>query len=323
MAADNRPFRTGLWLFFVLVSLLFHSRLAAAQDLSAQLGVRLEELSTGRVQDIGGKPIAARRFLPKLYAALAGRVAWSRQENVLALAAAVARTWEDGLAASDFHAEFVKAEAAKPTSGIERDILLSDALARLLYQLYFGKVDPNGIDRNWNFTKPILDIDPARAIAEALSSGDAAWLIEPTRLKHPLYIELKALLQQYTNFDVTGGWGTIPSGPALKPGQSDPRISALRTRLPRTGEYEATAAGGDLFDERLVSRPENVSDASWHRAGWCVGTRESCVTQCPSSRTRRTDQGQSGARPLAASITWARHGGRERRRAIPPPVSRW
>lgn len=249
--AKHRAFRLG-WCAIVLVYALL-SPLTARADQSSELAERLGQFSTGKVQDIGGKAIAARGFLPKLYAALGGQLAWTRQDNVVALAEAVARSWEDGLIASDFHADFVKAEAASPTSGVDRDLVLSDALVRLLYQLYFGKVDPNGIDPNWNFTKPVLESDPAKDIAAALSVGGVAGLIERTRLKHPLYIELKALIQQYTNFDVAGGWGLVPTGPALKPGQSDPRIGMLRKRLATTGEYEGAVTAGDVFDAQLVA----------------------------------------------------------------------
>lgn len=251
MSASRCGFRLGFLLMLIACSLLSQG-LAVADDSPSQLSTRLEQLAAGKVQGTGGEPVAASRFLPKLYTALGGQLGWTRKENVAALAEAVTRSWEDGLVAKDFHAEFVKAEAAAPTSGIDRDIVLSDALVRLLYQLYFGKVDPNGIDPNWNFTKPVLQEDPAKAIADALLSGDVAGLIERARLKHPLYIELKALLQQYTNFDVTGGWGTVPSGATLKPGQSDPRISALRKRLARSGEYEGVG-DGDLLDPQLVS----------------------------------------------------------------------
>lgn len=49
-----------------------------------------------------------------------------------------------------------------------------------------------------------------------------------------------------------GGWPKVPAGAAIKPGQTDPRVSAVRKRLAATGELPAeTAAAGATFDGAL------------------------------------------------------------------------
>lgn len=230
---------------------------AQSSAIETSLQARLSGLSTPAGQMVGGRHIAATEFLPKLYGALGNKLAWSRPEMVSALAEAVARSWEDGLLPADFHADFVKAQAGGTGGAIEpvdRDIVLSDALVRLLYQLFFGKVSPNGIDPNWNFARPVLSDDPVTIIATALSAGQVNPLVERARVDHPLYVELRSLMQEYTNYDVQGGWGTVPAGPILKPGQKDARVSALRARLSVTGEYHGQASGdADVLDDALVS----------------------------------------------------------------------
>lgn len=230
---------------------------AQSSAIETSLQARLSGLSTPAGQMVGGRHIAATEFLPKLYGALGNKLAWSRPEMVSALAEAVARSWEDGLLPADFHADFVKAQAGGTGGAIEpvdRDIVLSDALVRLLYQLFFGKVSPNGIDPNWNFARPVLSDDPVTIIATALSAGQVNSLVERARVDHPLYVELRSLMQEYTNYDVQGGWGTVPAGPILKPGQKDARVAALRARLSVTGEYHGQASGdADVLDDALVS----------------------------------------------------------------------
>lgn len=239
--------------------LLATCSMAAAQstDVAERLQARLAAISGPSGHVVSGRNIASNVFLPKLYAALGNKLAWSRPVDVKALAEAVSRSWEDGLLPADFHADFVKAEAggtAPSIDPIDRDVVLSDAYVRLLYQLYFGKVDPNGLDPNWNFSRPVLDEEPAAAIANALASGQIAALIERVRMHHPLYVELKSLLQQYTSYEVTGGWGTVPAGPVLKPGQKDARVAGLRARLQVTGEYEGPPAGdAEAFDDDLAA----------------------------------------------------------------------
>lgn len=230
---------------------------AQSSAIETSLQARLSGLSTPAGQMVGGRHIAATEFLPKLYGALGNKLAWSRPEMVSALAEAVARSWEDGLLPADFHADFVKAQAGGAGGAIDpvdRDIVLSDALVRLLYQLFFGKVSPNGIDPNWNFARPVLSDDPVTIIATALSAGQVNPLVERARVDHPLYVELRSLMQEYTNYDVQGGWGTVPAGPILKPGQKDARVAALRARLSVTGEYHGQASGdADVLDDALVS----------------------------------------------------------------------
>jgi len=232
---------------------------AETPEPDAVLKARIDALAGPAGRTVAGLNIAGHEFLPKLYAALGYQPVWTAA-NVAALSEAIARSWEDGLLPSDFHADYVKAAAKTATapSDAEREIVLSDALARLLYQLYFGKVLPNGLDPNWNFARPILADDPATIVAMALKAGDIAGLVDKLSLKHPLYIELKALLQQYTQYDASGGWPKIPDGPPLKPGQSDPRIAVLRDRLKVTGEWQQGGAieSPEVYDPSLADAVE-------------------------------------------------------------------
>ncbi|WP_295559364.1 L,D-transpeptidase family protein [uncultured Hyphomicrobium sp.] len=218
---------------------------------------RLDRFSSAEGRVVGDVPIAAYEFLPKMYAALGYRLAWTNEASVAALKDAIKRSWEDGLTASDFHDQIVAAHApstATDTRAIETDIILSDALVRLLYQLFFGKVSPNGLDPHWNFSQPMLSDDPVKIISSAIAAGEIAALVERARVDHPAYKALKATLQSYTQYDVAGGWPIIPAGAPIKPGGRDPRILALRQRLAVTGELQDDAsAASDVLDENLAA----------------------------------------------------------------------
>jgi murein L,D-transpeptidase YcbB/YkuD len=214
------------------------------------LGSILAKLSAPSGRVVSGNHIAGWSFLPKLYAALGNKPAWNNAADLAALKDAVSRSWEDGLDPGDFHDKVVQA-AAIPVSP-EQDVVLSDALARLLYQLYFGKVNPRALNPDWNFSRPVLANDPAVVISEALTAGKVSNLIARVRLDHPLYSALKATLQSYTQIDAKGGWPVIAAGPTLKSGMKDERVVALRARLATTGEYQATPTDEAVFDEPLV-----------------------------------------------------------------------
>ena len=221
------------------------------------LRTRIEALGRPGGGNIDGHRIAAKKLLPKLYDALGFKLAWQDPAAMKALQTAVARSWEDGLIASDFHDETVAAALPAPDNAealADRDIILSDAFSRLVYQLYFGKVDPHGLDGNWNFSRPVLESDPATALAKAINAGKIDELIERARLKHPFYLALKATLQAYTQHAIDRLWVSVADGPPLKPGDKDPRVGGLRARLAVTGEYQETQEPADplQYDPALV-----------------------------------------------------------------------
>jgi len=246
----------------VVLALCLGSPVAADPLPSSQVGAptelrtRLDGLGKPEGRSIGGARIAGFEFLPKLYAALGYQFAWTNPTNVAALKDAVKRSWEDGLMPADFHDKAVAeyaASATADTSTVERDIVLSDALVRLLYQLYFGKVSPNGLDANWNFARPVLSDDPVKIISTAIAEANVAGLIEKAKLDHPFYGSLKATLQAYTQVEVSGGWPELPPGPTVKPGAADSRMPVLRRRLTITGEYQDDGnADSDILDEKLA-----------------------------------------------------------------------
>lgn len=254
--ASNKSRLTGVvagLAFLLLGSLPLYAEGNRFQD---QLRQRLEQLGSTSGRNVNGVAVAAHAFLPKLYAALDYEPAWRDPKARAALQSAVARSWEDGLQPSDFHQDIVDAAVSRagPTEwDVSRDLVLSDAFVRLLYQLYFGKVRPNSLDGNWNYSRPAIADDTASKIAGALRSGAIEELVEEAKLKHPFYQGLKSSLQAFTDQAANGGWPKVPEGPVLKPGDVDARIDDLRKRLTLTGELEVRAAGnGELYDDALV-----------------------------------------------------------------------
>jgi murein L,D-transpeptidase YcbB/YkuD len=268
----------------IATAFLVCTQQAGAQSPSAdpvnsfpELQARLDALATPEGRVIAGARIAGYTFLPQLYQAAGAQLVWSNAANVASLKEAVRRSWEDGLLSADFHDKIIADfEPSKPgnkdAAAIDRDIILSDTLVRLLYQLYFGKVSPNGLDANWNFARPLLSDEPTRIIADALSNGSIGELIEKTKLAHPFYKSLKATLQKYTQYEVMGGWPAVPPGPVLKPDATDPRIPALRKRLAITGEYQDDGnVQSEVFDEPLAAAVRSFQTSHGLEAAGTLG----------------------------------------------------
>jgi murein L,D-transpeptidase YcbB/YkuD len=67
-----------------------------------------------------------------------------------------------------------------------------------------------------------------------------------------LYAELPA----FENYYKTGGWPSVPKIDKLEPGQSNPIVPALRTRLQASGELAPTTRTDDVYDPDLTAAVE-------------------------------------------------------------------
>jgi murein L,D-transpeptidase YcbB/YkuD len=208
---------------------------------------------------IGPYDIASGRFLKRLYEHRNYRHAWNSAGNVAALKAAIAEAPSHGLAIEDFHAAAFGMTPPKPSDrrllGFEQDLVMSDALVRLLYQLHYGKVDPARLDADWNFDRPPPPGNTVELISAALDNGQIEKLLATVRPEGANYARLKVALAKYRAFEADGGWPAIEEGPVLKPGDRDPRVAVIRKRLAVTGEYPEPAVPAeepDLFDDALV-----------------------------------------------------------------------
>jgi L,D-transpeptidase YcbB len=231
----------------------------AAEARETALAQRVEALRSASAPSLLGQPIAAPEMLADFYASRNFRPAWTERAQVAALLQAVEESVLDGLRPGDFHVAEVRRlqadpgyAAAPPEAEAERDILLTDALARLLYQLHYGKVDPRRLDPNWNVGRPALAGNVLEILEEALEGDDVAGMIERARPSDPAYLDLRRGLARYRAIEAAGGWRQLPPGPLLRPGMTDPAIPILRERLMATGDLRDVPNGAaDRFDGTL------------------------------------------------------------------------
>ena len=109
-----------------------------------------------------------------------------------------------------------------------------------LYHLYLGKVDPEKLSSQWNFASRPVDVERGfAAITQALASGKIRETFERARPQHVWYQRGRERLKEYRGLAAVGGWPTIPDGPTIKPGMSDPRVPVLRSRLQFTRDLPA------------------------------------------------------------------------------------
>jgi murein L,D-transpeptidase YcbB/YkuD len=241
-----------------LVLLIGPLCLRAEGDASLIIQARVGQVLNGAQVMISGEKIASTVVLPAFYERREYQPAWTDPANVQALFAAISDSATDGLNPADYHLAALQALSTAPPSPVrdaDFDMLATDAVVRLAYHLRFGKVDVARIDPNWNFRsdyEAILFLAPAAGIQQALDQKRLQESLALLRPGHPFYAALRAALDTYRRIEAAGGWKPIAAGRTLRPGEPDPRVPALRTRLAAEG-YLGPDAGdaGDLYDPML------------------------------------------------------------------------
>ncbi|HEX5065712.1 MAG TPA: L,D-transpeptidase family protein [Myxococcota bacterium] len=227
--------------------------LAIAQEPMSEsdlLRTQVEMLQQNQDATVRGVGIASRLALPTLYERRDFTPAWTERDAREQLLRAIRESYHDGLDPEDYlltPLEAARAEAEAPGASLETqidyDLLLTDALARLLYHLIFGKVDPNSFDPHWNFTREVNDLDPARFLQDVIDSGELYARVEAQKPSHRMYTALRAELARLREVDAKGPLPQVGAGPTLERGAHGARIAALRASLEAQGDLTRQAQG--------------------------------------------------------------------------------
>jgi murein L,D-transpeptidase YcbB/YkuD len=196
---------------------------------------------------------AVRRF----YEARKFKPAWA-DGDVDQIVKAIRGIEGDGLTPSEYHlATLERLARERETAGsaaldADVDILLTDAVAKMVDHIRYGRVRPASLDPRWNVDPredaPPLEKEVAR-IVSAHSAGDA---IDAAKPNHFIYRGLVGALAQLREIVAKGGWPSVPHGGPIKPGASDPRIPTVRARLSVSGELRVGTGSKSLsYDARL------------------------------------------------------------------------
>jgi murein L,D-transpeptidase YcbB/YkuD len=229
---------------------------------SEALRERVERVRDDPTALVHGRSIAARRAIPELYASRGFAPAWTSPAAREELLRAVRDSAADGLDPEDYHLsalEQLAAETAQPGASedlwLDYDLLQTDALARLLYHLVFGKLDPREMTPHWNFQRNVHRGEPAAYLQSVIDAPSLYDQIEREKPQNEMYRRLRAELARYRALRDRGGWAPIPAGPTLKSGARDPRVPALRARLAATGELAPEPAATDalIYDDSLLA----------------------------------------------------------------------
>ncbi|MHB1374352.1 MAG: L,D-transpeptidase family protein [Thauera sp.] len=245
-------------------------------------------------QRLHERSAAADETTALFYLSRAYRPAWESPARVEALVGAVESLRVHGLEPADFDLERLRRTAAEATAeaGIdaraERELLLTDTLAALLFQIRHGKVDPRSLYREWNFTAPPNPYERAGELAAVLRAGDLRAAIEAHAPDLPLYRALQQGLAHYQALADLGDWPKVPAGSTLRPGERSARIPALRARLVADGESGLDEANPNRYEAPMVEAVRRFQARHGLEADGVVGAQT--LLALNASPARRVDQ---------------------------------
>jgi L,D-transpeptidase YcbB len=262
--------RTCIWAvrtILVLLAVWFCTSAVRAEEegeIQHYLRLRMEDLESNGKLIVQGTRIIAEEFVPKLYSHAHFKRVWTDAAKVKDLIRAIEDSAKDGLDPEDYDLSQLKALEAKveltqdPTAVADLDILLSDALARLAYHAFYGKVDPERIDKTWNFAHVWRGGDGVTTAMKMLSSKSLYAAIEELKPRAPMYGRFRQALARYREYEAAGGWKPVASGPSLKVGKKDARVPAIRHRLAISEDLRKEFDNGsDAYDEELQRAVEH------------------------------------------------------------------
>lgn len=210
--------------------------------------------STTKLED--GTNIFRKGIILKMYKENGFNRLWT-PISILSLADALSVIHQDGLNPADYQFDKIipvltdpSQMEQSPKEAAIADILLTEAYLRAIYNLNYGKVDPDLLDRDHNFTQVRKDEQLVSQYLSWIQQGRVDAAFAWARPNSHRYSQLKSALSRYLKIQEKGGWPTIPSGKPIKPGKEDERIIMLRFRLAAEGDLPY-APGPQVYDDVL------------------------------------------------------------------------
>nr|WP_170605302.1 L,D-transpeptidase family protein [Ruegeria arenilitoris] len=224
-------------------------------------------------------------LVPRFYEERDFTPAWTRDELVDELFTELDGAVDQGFRPDDFELEELRVafNATKGGNAYDQavfDIIATDAAVKLVHHLVFGKVDPNALDDDWNFSKPVIQKDPAVVLSQFLQGDGFSALIERIDIDNAQYEMLVEALSKYKAIAMQGGWAIVPDEKVLKPGMVDPAVAKLRERLRAEGydganEVSELSQGSSnpawVYDDSLLQQVRTFQNRHGLEADGVIG----------------------------------------------------
>jgi murein L,D-transpeptidase YcbB/YkuD len=240
-----------------------YRRLFAEPSVATHLQLKLEALAANPDYKIAGEKFHNIEYITHLYQKNSFQAFWTKLQFADDAVEGIIMSYEDGLIPLDYHLERILVtkndliqngviNEKKIIQAAELELLLTDGIIFYADHLLYGKVDPVTLLPTWNFGfAPVPEINP-ESFKKNIEGGRIPEQLQGLRPDVFLYDTLVAALAKYREIESRGGWGMIPVGGKIEPGNRDPRIPQIRKRLLTIGyASQPDSTESDLYDKIL------------------------------------------------------------------------
>ncbi|WP_425046070.1 L,D-transpeptidase family protein [Primorskyibacter sp. S87] len=272
---------------FAILFLLILPVQTIAAPVSEQIKTLLDANGAATSAKVQNTSLDAKILVPRFYEQRGFAPAWEDAQAVEELLGELKFGVEQGFEPEDFH--FLKLQelaAAAQGGGTEAqamfDIVATDAAVKLIHHLVFGKVDPAALHDEWNFSKTVIEQDPAVILNEYINGEGFPALINRIAVDNPQYRMLVGALARYRTIAEQGGWPHVPDQTVLKPGMTDPAVAVLRQRFAAEGVLRAMATDATsennidphwVYDDKLAEDVKAFQTRHGLEADGVIGPR--------------------------------------------------
>ena len=198
--------------------------------------------------------------LTKLYNNVDYRRLWSEEKNRKDLMKIIEEAYFDGLNPNDYHIKSIKQLYLEKNEDLEDealrlakiDVLMSDAIMLYAFHMIHGKVDPESLDPNWNYSKRDVPEDIDMKLISRLKEQSLADSIGVLRPAIPMYNRYRKWFVHYDSLKNNDGIiiQLEYPGESLKLGDSSALVSELKNHL-ENFDVSGVSNNDGYFDETL------------------------------------------------------------------------
>ena len=198
--------------------------------------------------------------LTKLYDEVDNKRLWSEEKNRQDLINIIEGAYFEGLDPNDYHFKSIKQLYLEKTDDLDEeaerlakiDVLMSDAIMLYAFHMIQGKVDPESLDPNWNYSRQDVPEDIEWKLISRLQEKTLADSIENISPRLPMYKRYKKWFVHYDSLqknDIKLAQLEYPGEP-LKLGDSSALVVELKNHLEN---FDISGMSDDdrHFDETL------------------------------------------------------------------------
>lgn len=195
----------------------------------------------------------------------------------------------DGLNPDDYMVAEIMAlwDRNDSASRVRLDVLLTLVLVRYVADMREGSADPCLLDPELFAAARDHPVDILQVVNDALRADNLGLFLKEQAPSHDAYRGLRRALARYRLLQEDGGWKTIPAGPTIKPGMSDPRMLLIAERLARTGELPHPSGNPTLYDGKLTAAVKKFQNHFLLEPDGIIGRKTMAALNIPVSQLIR------------------------------------